>query len=71
MSQLKATVLCLLGIAIISHAAINPASELDFQKVAQIFGLDEGKLQQLQMMQHTLLENFEEPHPDVGLPVVR
>lgn len=72
MVHLKATVLgIVLGLAVLCNGAVNPASELDLHKVAEILGMDSQKLEKLQMMQKKLLENQEEVHPDVGASTVR
>lgn len=71
MAHIKATVLgIVLGLAVFCNGAVNPASELDLHKVAEILGMNSQQVETLQMMQKTLMENREEPHPDVGASTV-
>jgi hypothetical protein len=68
---MKATVLgIVLGLAVFCNGAVNPASELDLHKVAEILGMNSQQIEKLQMMQKMILENREE-HPDVGASTVR
>ncbi|XP_059483957.1 uncharacterized protein LOC132201648 [Neocloeon triangulifer] len=62
------TILFFLSAAFFANAAVNPASELDWNSLGEILNIDGAKLEKLQMMQKHFADSRASDLPDVGLP---